>query len=82
MIIIQLGADEELQIKAKEIENKFAIEMAKIQSQEKIAGLDNLTKVEIEDIKQHSSHQLAAADYLNEGISTGSPTLMKNLAKA
>lgn len=56
---------QELQLKAQEIQSKHEIELAKILSQEKIAGLKSETDLEKVLMEKESAHQLKAADILH-----------------
>jgi hypothetical protein len=58
---------QELQLKAQEIQHKYEIELAKIQSQEKIAGLKSETDLEKIIMQNESAHQMKAADIIHQG---------------
>ena len=57
---------QELQLKAQEINNKFQVELMKIEAQKQIAGITSQTKLEQQSMKDTATHQMKAADLINE----------------
>jgi hypothetical protein len=66
-------SQQELQLKAQEINNKFTIEQAKIDAQLRIAEMNNATKSNLQLAKDESTHQLKAAEMIERKLNPPPP---------